>query len=176
MRRIPILFALATLLALPLAGTAQQGPVSASLQGLFAIPTGFVTQTAEMVPENLYGFQPTPEVRTMGQLIGHIADAQYSFCSVAAGEASPATGSVEQSSTTKADYIAGLEAAFAYCSTVHAKMTDQMGAQMRDLFGQQMAAAAVLSFNIAHTYEHYGNLVTYMRINGITPPSSMPAG
>jgi uncharacterized damage-inducible protein DinB len=171
MRGIPTFIAL-SLLSVPMALAAQQGPISGSLKGLFDIPTGFVKQTAELVPENLYSFQPTPEVRTMGQLLGHIADAQYTFCSVAAGEASPATGSVEQTRTTKAELIAALNEAFAYCEGVHSRMNDAMGTQMRDLFGNQMAAAAVLAFNAAHTYEHYGNLMTYMRINGITPPSS----
>ena len=51
-------------------------------------------------------------------------------------------------------------------------MSDADGSEMRNLFGNEMAASAVLAFGATHNYEHYGNLVTYMRLNGIVPPSS----
>lgn len=159
-------------LALPFAVGAQE-PVVESLKGLHDIPKQFVIATAEMVSEDLYGYQPTEEVRTLGGILAHIANAQYFFCSTAAGEASPMSENLEETLTTKADIVAGLKAAMEYCDGVYAAMTDAEGAEMRDMFGNPMAASAVLAFNTAHNYEHYGNLVTYMRINGITPPSSM---
>ena len=80
---------------------------------------------------------------------------------------------VEESATTKAQINAALEAGFAYCTEVYAGMTDAEGGDMVEFFGNPMAKFGVLAFNSAHNYEHYGNLVTYMRLNGITPPSSM---
>ena len=159
-------------LALPLAVSAQE-PVTQSLKGLHDIPAGFVIATAEMVSEDLYSYRPTEEVRSLGGILAHIANAQYLFCSTAAGEDSPMSENLEETLTTKAEIVAGLKAAFEYCGGVYAGMTDAGGAEMRDVFGNPMAASAVLAFNTAHNYEHYGNLVTYMRINGITPPSSM---
>lgn len=147
--------------------------VVASLAGLHGITEGAVTATAEQVPESLYSFQATDEVRTLGQLLAHIADANYNFCSAASGDTNPNTESIEQTKTSKADIQAALTSAFAYCREVYANMTDAQGAEMVPLFGgQEMARSAVLAFNSAHTYEHYGNLVTYMRLNDITPPSS----
>ena len=109
----------------------------------------------------------------MGQLLAHIANAQYAFCSAAAGEDSPNTANLEETLTTKADIVSALDEAFAYCVGVYDRTTDARGAEMTTFFGDDMAVAGVLAFNSAHNYEHYGNLVTYMRLNGIVPPSSM---
>lgn len=169
--------ALTAALALTLLGPgtalAQENPIVSSLQGLHDMTKGYIAQTAEMVSEDLYDFRPTEEVRTLGQILAHVANAQYLFCSAAAGEESPNSVNLEETLTTKAQIVAALDEAFAYCDGVYAGMTDAEGAVMRSFFGQERAAAAVLSFNTTHNYEHYGNLVTYMRINGIVPPSSM---
>ena len=170
---------LALVLALPTtaplaaqSGNGSSNAVIASMKGLHDITTGFISATAEKVPENLYSYRPTEEVRTLGQILAHIAGAQFSFCSAAAGEASPSSEHFEETRTTKAEIIEALRAGFAYCDGVYDAMTDEEGAAMVSFFGNQMAATATLAFNSAHNYEHYGNLVTYMRINGIVPPSS----
>jgi uncharacterized damage-inducible protein DinB len=152
-----------------------QAQVVASLAGLHGITEEAVTATAEQVPEDLYSFQATEEVRTLGQLLAHIADANYQICSAASGDTNPNTGSIEQTKTTKADIQAALASAFAYCRAVYDNTTDAQGAEMVPFFGgQEMARSAILAFNSGHTYEHYGNLVTYMRLNDITPPTSQP--
>ena len=90
-----------------------------------------------------------------------------------AGESSPATENFEQTRTTKASIVEALEMGFGYCEGVFSRMTDEAGGRTLTFFGSQNTAFGVLAFNSAHNYEHYGNLVTYMRLNGITPPSSM---
>jgi uncharacterized damage-inducible protein DinB len=110
-------------------------------------------------------------VRTYGALLGHIADAQYGLCGTAKeGKFQPR--GVEKSARTKADLVKALNEAFAYCDSVYAGLTDAAAAETVSLFGQQRTKLSVLDFNIAHTFEHYGNLVTYMRMNGVVPPSS----
>jgi uncharacterized damage-inducible protein DinB len=167
---------LATVIALwlscPLAASAQTDPVVASLKGLNDITTTNIRATAETLDEALFSFRPTEEVRSMGQILGHIAGAQYTFCSVAAGETNPNSENFEETATTKAQLIAALEGGFAYCTEVYAGMTDAKGAESVSFFGTPMAVSGVLAFNSAHNYEHYGNLVTYMRLNGVVPPSS----
>lgn len=165
--------ALALALVLPLTAAAQNGAVISSLGQLHDLTKGHIVQTAEMVSEELYGFRPTDEVRTLGQMLAHIADGQYLFCSVAAGEENPNSENLEETRTTKAEITEALSEAFGYCDRVYASMSDAEGSAMRNLFGREMAAAAVLAFNTTHNYQHYGSLVTYMRINGIVPPSSM---
>ena len=165
--------AVALSLSCPLVLSAQEGPVVQSLKGLNDITTNNIKATAEMLDEDLFSFRPTEEVRSMGEILAHIAFAQYLFCSAAAGSENPNSENFEESATTKAQINAALEGAFAYCTEVYAGMTDAAGGEMVAFFGDQMAKSGVLAFNSAHNYEHYGNLVTYMRLNGITPPSSM---
>ncbi len=171
------LAALLVLVCSPLAVTAQDGGASnaviASLKGLHDITQQNIMATAEQVPENLYSYRPTEEVRTLGQILAHIANAQFPFCASAAGESNPSTENFEETRTTKAQIVEALKAGFDYCQKVYGSMSDAQGAMMRTFFGQDMAGSAILAFNSAHNYEHYGNLVTYMRINGIVPPSSM---
>ena len=154
---------------------AQDGDqaVTMSLKGLYTVTTTNIMQTAQQVDEDLYAFTPVDGVRSMGQILAHVANAQFFFCSTAAGEENPNEVNFEETATTKEAIIEGLETAFAYCEGVYDAMTDEEGAEMRDFFGgQQMAASAILAFNSAHNYEHYGNLSTYMRMNGMVPPSS----
>lgn len=163
--------ALVLAIGLPQAASAQT--VTSSLLGLFEITKDNIMASAEMLDEDLYAFRPTDEVRSMGELFAHIANAQYSFCSAAAGESSPATENFEQTRTSKASIIEALEMGFGYCEGVFSRMTDDTGGRTLTFFGSPNTAFGVLAFNSAHNYEHYGNLVTYMRLNGITPPSSM---
>ena len=169
--KIKTLFAaLALTLMMPVAASAQT--VTSTLKGLHDITKTNIIATAEMLDEELYAFRPTDEVRSMGELLGHIANAQYAFCSSAAGESSPNSENLEQTRTTKAGIVEALQAAFAYCDGVYARTNDAGLSRAVSLFGAPNTAGGVLAFNSAHNYEHYGNLVTYMRLNGIVPPSS----
>jgi uncharacterized damage-inducible protein DinB len=165
-----ITLALALLIGLSMPSVAQT--VTPSLKGLHDITSTNITKTAEMLDDDMYAYRPAVSVRTAGQLLAHIANSQYFFCSTAAGSENPMSENIEETATTKEAIIAALKASMAYCTQVYTDMTDAQGAEMRSFFGNEMAASALLAFNTAHNYEHYGNLVTYMRINGITPPSS----
>lgn len=169
--------ALMLLAVLPEGALAQSGgetsnAVTTSMKGLHDITVNHIMRTAEMLGDDMYAYRPTDEVRTAGQMLAHIANAQFVFCSSAAGEESPSGENLEETATSKAEIIAALRSGFDYCSSVYDGMTDAAGSEVKNLFGMQMAASAILAFNSAHNYEHYGNLVTYMRINDIVPPSS----
>jgi uncharacterized damage-inducible protein DinB len=166
----PILLALATLAA-PLPLAAQQ-PLVESLQSLYGITKQMVMGTAQDLDDRMYAFRPTEEVRTAGQILAHIADGQFLFCSAAAGEANPHPDSFEQTATTKAAIVEALRQGFAYCDGVFARTTDANASREVSFFTGRGTTGGVLAFNSAHNYEHYGNLVTYMRLNGIVPPSS----
>lgn len=151
---------------------AQGGdPMVKASQAQFGMVKGYLTKAAEQVGEDNYAFKPTPEVRSFGQIIGHVADANYMICAAAAGEKAPA-GGIEKSATTKAALQKGLAESFAYCDKVFAGLGDAKGAELVTFFGNQQPRLAVLAFNTAHDFEHYGNLVTYMRLKGMVPPSS----
>lgn len=164
--------AAALVMSVPFALSGQEGPVTSSLKGLHDTTQENILATAQLLDEELYAFRPTEEVRSMGEVLAHVANAQFFFCSTAAGEDSPNAENYEETRTTKAEIIEALEAGFGYCTEVYGNMTDAKGSEIVSFFGQDMAVSGVLAFNSAHNYEHYGNLVTYMRLNGITPPSS----
>jgi uncharacterized damage-inducible protein DinB len=150
---------------------APANPITASEKGVYTFISGFVIAAAEKMPEENYSFKPTPDVRSFGQLVGHVADAQYFFCSTATSEPAP-TKAIEKTKTSKADLVAALKEAVDYCNKAYAGMTDTQGAQMVKFMNFQLARLTVFSINTAHTDEHYGNMVTYLRMKGIVPPSS----
>jgi uncharacterized damage-inducible protein DinB len=156
------------------AGTlaAHGGPIVGSSKGMFAQIKDSVLRTAEKVPENVYSYQPTPEIRTFAQLLAHEADGQYEFCSAVTGK--PVNKNIEKTMKGKAEIIGALKEAFAYCDAAFAGMSEADAVTTVNLFGQKMTKIAVMDFNTAHTNEHYGNLVTYMRLKGIVPPTSEP--
>jgi len=102
-----------------------------------------------------------------------VADSQYMFCSAVLGEKSPAP-KVEQTKTSKADLIAAIKEACAYCDKAYDSLTDASATGMVKFGGRDMPKLGVLTVNIIHSMEHYGNLVTYMRMKGIVPPTSEP--
>jgi uncharacterized damage-inducible protein DinB len=130
-----------------------------------------VLRSAEKMPEEKYNFKPVDTVRSFGQIIGHVADSQYYFCSVALGDKNPAP-KIEQTKTSKADLIAALKESDAYCDKAFEGMTDALGAQPVKIMDRDMPRLAALTINNMHGMEHYGNLVTYMRMKSIVPPSS----
>jgi len=151
--------------------TTPANPITQSEKGLYSFISGAVVRAAEKMPEENYSFKPTPEVRSFGQLVGHEADANYMFCSQAGGEANPSKN-IEKTKTSKADLVAALKDAVAYCNKTFDGMTDASGSQMVKLFNFNLSKLTLLSLNTAHTDEHYGNMVTYLRIKGIVPPTS----
>jgi uncharacterized damage-inducible protein DinB len=146
-------------------------PFSAFNKAAYARLKGIMLASAEKMPEESYSFKPTDAVRSYGQLVGHLADAQYLFCSMAMGEKNPSPG-IEKTKTSKADLIAALKEAEAYCDKAYDTMTDASGAQMVKLFGNDTPKLDVLVVNNMHNMEHYGNMVTYMRMKNIVPPTS----
>jgi uncharacterized damage-inducible protein DinB len=149
-------------------------PLSAFTKGVYGFQKGMLLRSAEKMPEENYSFRPVDTVRTYGQIIGHLADAQYLFCSKVLDEQNPEP-KIEQTKTSKADLIAALKTAFAYCDKAYDAMTDASGGQTVKLFGTDTPRLGALNFNNVHNWEHYGNLVTYMRIKNVVPPSSEQA-
>ena len=127
---------------------------------------------AEKMPEENYPFKPVPEVRSFGELIAHIVGAQNGLCAAVKGVARP---NVQLDKATKADLIAALKDSDALCDATFAGLTDAQATEPVKLYGQsrtRLTGFYMLSF---HGYEHYGNIVTYMRLKGLVPPSSEPS-
>lgn len=161
-------FAMFTAL-LALTGTATAQGVATS-KPFFDNMKDVLTRSAELMPEAEYGFKPVATVRSFGQILGHLANENYDFCAAVRGEKNPNSTDFEKVAG-KAAVVAGLKAAFAYCDAAYL-ISDAQGAEETTLFGQKMTKLRVAVFNAIHDAEHYGNLVTYLRIKGLVPPSS----
>ena len=117
----------------------------------------WVVKAAEMVPADKYNFKPTETVRSFGQLVAHITDSYNYFCANAVGNKVKWSTPVEEGSTDKDSLIPKLKEAVGRCTAAY----DAKNSQFGPLFA-----------NVGHTSLHYGNIITYMRIMGLKPPSS----
>jgi hypothetical protein len=158
------------------------GPVglAAGLQNAYNGLKANLTQAAEIVPESGYALKPSSmaEVRTYGQVIGHVVDAQFGQCSGAAGVPNPNQGnSFEAPGKTRAELIKGLADSFVLCDKVFESLTDQNATEMipTGRGGQQARAVALLGV-IAHGNEMYGISTVYQRAQNIVPPSTAARG
>ena len=137
-----------------------------------------LAEAAEKMPAEAYGFRPTPEVRTFGQIIGHLINANFFFCTQAAGQKTSANDTDYEQITDKAALVKALNDSLAYCDRVYAGTTDAnfvQPVQIAHVVGTgstKTVRGAVLIYNTAHNNEHYGNLVVYMRLKGQVPPSA----
>ncbi|MDH4043063.1 MAG: DinB family protein [Gemmatimonadota bacterium] len=150
--------------------TAPNFAVSTS-RALWQGLTGYITTTAEELPEDLYAYRPTDEVRSFGEMFAHVAGAQYLICAAALGDPPRDEAEVERTAKTKAAIVAALKASTEYCARAYGQ-TDAAAGQSTQLFGQDATRLYALTMNATHNGEHYGNIVTYLRLNGIVPPSS----
>jgi uncharacterized damage-inducible protein DinB len=140
----------------------------------WASVSGFIQKAAEQVPESSYAYKPTPSVRSFGQLIGHLAGVQDLMCGGVLGQKTNAEDSVEKNVTTKAALVAAIQASNDVCKKAYA-ISDANAGKSLKLFGEDRSALYWLISNMGHDNEHYGNIVTYMRMMNMVPPSSQPA-
>jgi len=186
MKRVFIVVLLGIVLAIPaVAQTGQQtspkDPMATWLHNAFNSNRKNIEKSAEKVSEDLYGLRPGPqeEVRTFGQILGHLANFNYLWCSQAKGEKNPGQGSDFEKLASKAALLRALSDAFTYCDSAYAALTDASGLEVITVTQEngrkaQVPRMSLLVLNYGHNNDHYGNLVTYMRIKSIVPASSEP--
>ncbi|HEY2017792.1 MAG TPA: DinB family protein [Bryobacteraceae bacterium] len=125
---------------------------------------------AEQMPEENYAFKASPDVRTFGELVAHVADTQARLCSMAAGEQKSVNAA---SKTSRADLASALKDSSAICDAAFDSLTEATAAQPG---GMGRSKLALLEFNTGHSNEEYGYMSVYMRLKGIVPPSSAGRG
>jgi hypothetical protein len=144
-------------------------PLIAETKQAYTAVKGYLTRAAAAMPEANYSFQPTPDIRTFGALLGHIADHQMNYCSTALGAHKQGNAA---SKTTKADLVAALAASFAECDSAWGGITD---ANATEMVGQR-SKLGTLILDVVHSNEEYGYMALYFRLKGIVPPSSDRSG
>jgi uncharacterized damage-inducible protein DinB len=174
----PLLLALALTLAAspvlaqaPPAAADTANPLMTTVKSLYEGVVRNVAESAEKVPEDVYAFKPSPDVRSFGEMIGHVTEALSAYCARAVGKPAPLV-EVERTKKTKGELVGALKEARGYCDGVYGSMTDADAMKPIKMGQNEAPAVRLLIANISHANEHYGNLVTYMRIKGIVPPST----
>ena len=147
------------------------------LQNQYATLKRNLTGAAEKMSAEYFSFKPTPEVRSYAALFAHTIDTQMYFCHLVKGGPSPIAGKdFEKNITDKAVVVQMVKDGFAYCDDLFAGATAENIAAMTTVGtganARQAARGNQLAFVVVHGNEHYGNVVTYMRMKGIIPPSS----
>lgn len=170
----PLFLVFLTLATAPGAARAQASdPVMQSVRPNYEQVKDYLLRAADQMSEADLAFQPTSEVRSGLAVLGHVADSQHFFCSAALGETSPHETQIERTQTTRAGLLQALRQSFSYCDQAYAQAdTDVLGSLRA--FGGRQTRLSQLVLNSTHNWEHYGNIVTYMRMRGLVPPSSRP--
>lgn len=166
-----IRYPMALALGVALLPAQSANPLSSDVQRAYADIKNNIIRSAEKMPEADYSFRPAPRVRTFGELIGHVAQEQYLFfCGPVKGDNK--TADIEKTVTSKAGLVAAIKESFAYCDSAYSGITDATATQIIETGGSRNTKMRLLWMNIAHDELHYGNMVTYLRIKGIVPPST----
>lgn len=167
MRYYPILF-IATIAGVFVLRAADN-PLSTELKQNYDQRKAALLGEADRMADADYAFKATPDVGTFGSRVAHVADAQMMICSAVKGETKKAD---TQGKTSKADLVAALKASFDYCDDAYGSLTDATATQTVKVFGQPQTKLSALWGNLAHDSEMYGYMAVYLRLKGLTPPTS----
>jgi len=165
------------LIAVALTASAVQAQIPAShiaeARQRYTTVRDNLQKAAEVMPEADYAFKPTPDIRSFGALIAHVADAQMAICGGAVGK--PKRGNAADK-TSKADLIAALKESSAGCDAIFDGTTEANAPTPASMGPMKTSRLGLLEYNIGHDMEEYGYLAVYLRLKGIVPPTSAGPG
>ena len=144
----------------------QKPVASVDIASLYIPSTILVA--AQQMPEEFYSFRPSPELRSFGELMTHIAESNFQMVAIAKGEANP----MSEAGTTKKEVIEALQKSFDYSAEARKNMSTEQKGKMVKFMGGDQTAGNIIDFSVFHSLQHYGNVIIYMRLKGLVPPSS----
>jgi hypothetical protein len=178
MKRIYLVILAAALM--PFAASAQQAPasdaspVSSALRSIVARESRVVVAGAEEMPADKYGYHPTPEQMTFGKLVAHIATSNFGLCATISGVPAPKSEPVTENDP-KDKLVDALKASFDFCTQSLANLDDSKLGEQLPFFGGRTAPRATLMFVLASDFsDHYSTEASYLRMNGLLPPTAQP--
>lgn len=152
---------------------AQNNPLAADVKRDYKTVRDYFIRRRRRCPKPIMDSKPSPEVRSFGQQVAHVADDQYNLCAPAKCETRKAAYTeIESTLSKKAELAATLKDAFAYCDSAYEALTNATGAEIVNSGKMGRSKFSMLNWNLWHTWEHYGNIVVYLRMKGLVPPSS----
>lgn len=164
------------------AQAAPTDPLATFVKNSFKSVSGYLIGSAEKMPEENFGKKlgTQPETRTYAQMLGHVINANYLFCSTAKGETNPQTVDYEKTQQAKDSLVKAMHAAIDYCQPIYDGLTDAALMSSRTVSGQNGQTRQVYMFNpiirnVVHNNEEYGNIVGYFRSFNLVPPSTEAA-
>jgi DinB superfamily len=179
MRRILVVI-LAVAALMPFAAPAQQAasaeanPVSNALRAIVARQSKVVVAAAEEMPADKYSFHPTPAQMTFGKLVAHMATSNVGLCSTISGVPAPKSEPLTETDP-KDKLVDALKASFDFCMQSLAGLDDSKLGEPLPFFGGRTAPRATLMFVLAADFsDHYSTAASYLRLNGLLPPSAQP--
>jgi len=173
MMRVCIAISTVALLSAGLLTAQAPGSSAAEVKQAYNNVKNNILRAADKVSEADYSFKATPDVRTFGQLIGHVADSQLRGCSAINGAPKQATAGDK---TAKADLVAAIKDSFAECDRAFDALTDANASEPVAAGRGQRTRLGALYGQVVHDNEMYGYMSVYMRLKGVVPPSSEPRG
>jgi hypothetical protein len=160
------------LLSASLAGQSLQAqssnPLMTEMKAAYTAIKGNLLKAADKVPEADYDFKASPDIRSLGELFQHIAQAQVNYC----GRVNGNTKAPDFGSKSKADIVTALKASFDVCDAGWDAVTEANAAEMTGQGRGALSKMGALIRNVIHDNEEYGYISVYLRIKGIVPPSS----
>lgn len=164
-------------------GALAQDPIVESMMFLYEDAKLNVIGAAEKADASVYKFKPADETRTLAQQLAHIADTNFLFCSASRAIENPhpgagpgAQGELEKTKTSKAEIVAAVKASFEFCDVAFEEATAANLSDMVELVtadgSTPVPRASMLTLELYHTAQHYGSIATYLRLNGMVPPST----
>ncbi len=156
-------------MALSVCAVAQENPLTTVASTMYKQVSGNITKSIDKMPADKFGFKSVDGTMPFSEFVGHLADANMMYCTAVTGGTRPASVRKE---TAKPALAAAWAASVAECNKAWGMTTDAGMTKMVKMGQREVPAAQVLLGNTNHTWEHYGNLVTLLRMNGLVPPSS----
>jgi hypothetical protein len=159
--------------------TPSANPVTDFVRTLVARESKNIVGSAELMPADKYGYQPTPAQMTFGQLIAHIVQTNVALCSAIGGTPAPMTpAELKKLAGTdpKEALTAAVKKSFDYCTESLTKVQDASLGEEVSMFGQRTGQSrAATLITIANDWaDHYSTAASYLRLNGILPPTAQP--
>lgn len=151
---------------------AQTGPVSTAAKKQIMERAHHLVAAAQEMPADKYGFKATPEQMSFGHMVWHTARANYGLCGLLAGEKSQFPSDLKDTDA-KDKLVSALEKSVSYCEAVLSKMNDsELSQELKTPWGEQMSRAELLLEINADQADHYSLASTYLRLNGLLPPTA----
>ncbi|HKI94240.1 MAG TPA: DinB family protein [Gemmatimonadales bacterium] len=169
--------ACAALGVVPIAAHAQApNPVTDALRSDLTRAQSNLVGSAQEMPADKYGYQPTKEQRTFAQLVLHIAGSNVFMCSTIAGKQRPKEARLE-ASAPKDSLVARLRSSFEYCHAALQNVTDgDLAGEVPTFGGRKISKAGAIMGLIEDWSDHYAQAAIYLRLNGHLPPTARHRG